>query len=325
MIFRFLAAIAALVSLLAPSLAAQTRPRSQSKESSVRRTPDGHPDLQGIWNPTTATPLERPAEFAGKATVSDQEARAFEKKDRRDVVDTGDAQFDKAQEAVGAYDSDFWDDARQLARVHGVKRTSLIIDPPDGKLPPRTQEGKKRIAFISESYSHYDKVQDRPISERCLSDSEVPIIPFGADDNVQIVQTPGSIMILSEVIHDARIVRMNAKHLPSNIRLWLGDSIGRWVGETLVVDTANFNDQMAARGTGERLHVIESFSRIGSNTLLYKATVEDPAMFARPWTVEYPFAATSKPIFEYACHEGNYALPDILAGARKSEGALGAK
>ncbi|HTS49373.1 MAG TPA: hypothetical protein VMH05_15580 [Bryobacteraceae bacterium] len=324
MIFRFLAATMGLVSLLA-SLPAQTRPQSMSKDSIVGRTPDGHPDLQGIWNLMTATPLERPAEFAGKATVTDAEARAFEKKDRRDVVDIGNPQFDQAQEAVGAYDSDFWDDGRQLARVHGVKRTSLIIDPPDGKLPPRTEEGKKRIAFIVESYSHYDKVQDRPISERCLSDSEVPIIPFGADDNVQIVQTPGSILILSEVIHDARIVRMNATHLPSNIRLWLGDSIGRWVGETLVVDTTNFNNQMAARGTGEKLHVIESFSRIDANTLLYKATVEDPAMFTSPWTMEYPFAATSKPIFEYACHEGNYALPDILAGARKSEGAWGAK
>ena len=190
MILRFHVATIALVWLLAASLTAQTPSQSKSKHSSVRRTPDGHPDLQGIWNPMTATPLERPAEFAGKATVTDEEARAFAKKERRDVVDIGDAQFDKAQETVGAYDSDFWDDASQLARVNGMNRTSLIIDPPDGKLPPRTEEGKKRIAFVSESYSRYDKVQDRPISERCLSDSEVPIIPFGADDNVQIVQTP---------------------------------------------------------------------------------------------------------------------------------------
>ena len=128
-------------------------------------------------------------------------------------------------------------------------------------------------------------------------------------------------MILREVIHDARIIRMNATHLPSNVRLWLGDSIGHWVGETLVVDTTNFNDQMASLGTSEKLHVIESFSRIDAKTLLYKATIDDPAMFTKPWTVEYPFAATSQPIFEYACHEGNYSLPDILAGARKSERA----
>jgi hypothetical protein len=256
LILRFHVATSALVWLLAASSVAQTPSQSKSKHSRVRHTPDGHPDLQGIWNPMTATPLERPAEFAGKATVSDEEARAFEKKERRDVVDIGDAQFDKAQEAIGAYDSDFWDDASQLARVNGKKRTSLIVDPPDGKRPPRTEEGKKRIALVSESFNHYDQVQDRPISERCLSDSEAPIIPFGADDNVQIVQTPDAIMILSEVIHDARIVRMNATHLPSNIRLWLGDSIGHWVGETLVVDTTNFNDQMAARGTGEKLHVI---------------------------------------------------------------------
>jgi len=324
LIFRFLVATTGLASLLV-SLPAQTRPQSKSKDSSVRRAADGHPDLQGIWNPMTATPLERPKELAGKATVTDEEARALEKRDHRDVVDIGVPQFDQAQEAVGAYDSDFWENGSQLARVNGVKRTSLIIDPPDGKLPARTEAGKKRMASLAESYSHYDQVQDRPISERCLSDSEVPIIPFGADDNVQIVQTPDAIVILSEVIHDARVVRMNAQHLAPNIRLWLGDSIGHWDGETLVVDTTNFNDQMAGRGTGEKLHVVESFSRIDANTLLYKATVDDPGMFTKPWTIEYPFAATSKAIFEYACHEGNYALPDILAGARKSERASGAK
>ena len=318
MVFRFLGATIAWLGLFGLSLPAQTRPQSKSK---VLRASDGHPDLQGIWNPTTRTPLERPAEFAGKATVTDEEARAYEKKDHKEVVDIGDAQLGKAQEALGAYDSDFWDDASQLARVNGVKRTSLIVDPPDGKLPPRTEEGEKRIALISESFSRYDKVQDRPLAERCLSDSEVPVIPFGIDDNVQIIQTPDSIMILLEVIHEARIVRMNQKHLRSNVRLWLGDSIGRWVGQSLVVDTTNFNNAMATRGTDENLHVIESFSRIDAHTLLYKATVEDPAIFTKPWTIEYPFAATTKPIFEYACHEGNYALPDILAGARKSETA----
>ena len=205
MTFRFHVATIPLLWLLAASLPAQT-PHPKSKDSRALRAPDGHPDLQGIWNPTTRTPLERPAEFAAKATVTDEEARAYEMKDHKEVVDLGDAQLDKAQEALGAYDSDFWDDASQLARVHGVKRTSLIVDPPDGKLPPRTEEGKKRIALVSESFSRYDKVQDRPLAERCLSDSEVPVIPFGVDDNVQIVQTPDSIMILLEVIHEARVV-----------------------------------------------------------------------------------------------------------------------
>jgi hypothetical protein len=323
--FRLLVPTAALVSVLAASLPAQTRPHAASKASAVLRTPDGHPDLQGTWNTLTLTPLERPAEFAGKATITDAEARAYEKKDHRDNVDVGDPALNEAQKAVGAYDSDFWDDAPQLARVNGVKRTSLIVDPPDGKLPPRTAEGTKRIASVSESFNRYDSVQDRPLSERCLPDSDVPLIPFGADDDVQIVQTSGAVIILYEAIHDARIVRMNATHLPSNIRLWLGDSIGHWVGETLVVDTTNFNDQMASRGTSEQLHVVENFSRIDASTLLYKATAEDPVMFTKPWTIEYPFAATSQPIFEYACHEGNYALPDILAGARKSESAPGTK
>jgi hypothetical protein len=322
-ISRLLVPSAALVSLLAAWLPAQTRPQSATKHSTVPRTADGHPSLEGTWNTLTLTPLERPAEFAGKATVTDEEARAYEKKDHRDAADVGDAALIKAQKAVGAYDSEFYDNAPQLARVNGVKRTSLIVGPPNGKLPPKTPEGTKRMASIVESLNRYDKVEDRPLSERCLPDSEAPIIPFPFpfDDNVQIVETPRAVLILREVIHDARIIRLNATHLPSSVRLWLGDSIGHWVGETLVVDTTNFNDQMASLGTSEKLHVIETFSRIDANTLLYKATIDDPATFTKQWTIEYPFAATSKPIFEYACHEGNYAIEDILAGARKTEGA----
>jgi hypothetical protein len=318
MMFSHFLSAAALVSLLAASLAGQTR---------LPRTPAGHPDLQGTWNTLTLTPLERPAEFAGKPAITEAEAGAYEKKDHRDAADVGDAALIKAQKAVGAYDSEFYDNSPHLARVNGLKRTSLIVDPPNGKLPARTPEGTKRMASVGESLNRYDSAQDRPLSERCLPDSEVPILPFPFpfDDNVQIVETPGAVMILREVIHDARIIRMNATHLPSSVRLWLGDSIGHWVGETLVVDTTNFNGQMASAGTSEQLHVIENFSRIDAKTLLYKATIDDPAMFTKPWTVEYPFAATSHPIFEYACHEGNYSLPDILAGARKAERAASTK
>ena len=287
------------------------------------RTADGHPDLQGTWSAMTLTPLERPAEFKGKANVTDEEARAYEKKDHANDTDAGasaaEAAIDKAEKAVGARDSQFWDEAPQLARVHGMKRTSLIVDPPDGKMPTRTPEGTRRMEAATEAVNRYDRAQDRPLSERCLPDSEIPIIPSGVNDFYQIVQTPDHIMILAEIVHDARIVRMNGTHPPAGIRQWLGDSIGHWEGDTLVVDTTNFNDQLASAGTSGHLHVIEQFSLLDANTLLYRATVDDPEMFQKTWTIEYPWAAAGKPIFEYACHEGNSSLSAILAGARKSE------
>jgi hypothetical protein len=310
-----------LVLLLAASHArAQAQP--QSKASILPRTPDGRPDLQGTWSTTTMTPLERPAEFAGKATVTDEEARAYEKKDHSNDPDDPnvpptEAAFNKSQKAVGAYNSDFWVEGHELARVNGVKRTSLIVDPPDGKLPIRTPAGKRRKEAFFETFNRYDSAKDRAPTERCLPDSEVPIFPFGINDNYQIVQTPDTVMIMSEMVHDARIVRINGKHLPSDIRQWLGDSIGHWEADTLVVDTTNFKDQLGSGATSDNLHVIERFSRTGPNTLLYRATIDDPEIFTKPWTVEFPFNESSESIFEYACHEGNYSLSVILSGSGK--------
>jgi hypothetical protein len=152
------------------------------------------------------------------------------------------------------------------------------------------------------------------------SSSGPPMLPVLYNNNYQIVQTPDTVMILVEMIHDARIIRMNGTHKPDNVRQWLGDSIGHWEGDTLVVDTANFNDQVVFRGSSKNLHVIERFTRVDAKTLLYKATIDDPTTFTKSWTLEYPFVADRGPIFEYACHEGNYALVDILEGARKQEG-----
>jgi hypothetical protein len=191
-----------------------------------------------------------------------------------------------------------------------------VVDPPDGKLPAKAPERAKRSADVLDRLNRYDSVKDRQLTERCLPDGEIPIIPVGLNDNYQIVQTPGYVLILAEMVHDVRIVRMNAPHLPSSIRLWLGDSVGHWERDTLVVDTTNFNDQPAATGTRQALHVVERFSRIDANTLLYRATVDDSVMLKRPWTIEYPFAATAKPIYEYACHEGNESLRAILGGGR---------
>ena len=333
MIHRLVVSIGALALMLAAPLPGQTSATNSSKANArnwtVPRTPDGHPDLQGTWTNATLTPMDRPAEFAGKATLTDAEARAYEKKDlATNDIDREDspllARINGAN-AVGGYNNLFIDRGSELARVDGVKRTSLIVDPPDGKVPPMTDEAKKRMAAMMRNYDRYNGVKDRPLAERCIvgfgSTSGPPMIPALYNSNYQIVQTPGYVMILVEMVHDVRVVRMDGTHVSKDVHRWLGDSIGHWEGDTLVVDTTNFNSQTAFRGTGENLHVIERFSRADANTILYRATIDDPTTFTRQWTMEYPFVASAGPIFEYACHEGNYAMPDILGGARKSDGA----
>jgi hypothetical protein len=293
------------------------------------RTPDGHPDLQGVWTNATITPLERPAALAGKATLSDAEATAWEKQDQA-VLNSQDGASDgpliaaAGSSGTGGYNVLFIDRGAQLARVDGQKRTSLIVDPTDGKVPPVTQEARKRLAAEMMSYGNFNGVKNRPISERCLlgfgSTSGPPMLPVLYNNNYQIVQTPDTVMILVEMVHDVRIVRMNGTHPPASVRLWLGDSVGKWEGDTLVVDTTNFTDKTTFHGSSEDLHVIERFQRVSTTDILYKATIDDPSTFTKIWSVEYPFNSVKGPIYEYACHEGNYAMTDILGGARKAEG-----
>jgi hypothetical protein len=327
MIYRFLAATGALVAMLAAPLAGQApgakaSPAAKAKSSTIPRTADGHPDLQGTWTNATLTPLERPAEFAGKATVTDAEARAYEKKDlETNDIDKQDAPLlaRAGSAGTGGYNNLFIDRGSELARVDGVKRTSLIIDPPDGRVPPLTERPRQGRGFSD----RYDSVKDRPLAERCLigfgSTSGPPMLPVLYNNNYQIVQTPDAVMILVEMVHDVRVIRMNSTHAPADIRRWLGDSIGHWEGDTLVVDTTNFTEKTRFRGSSENLHVIERFKRIDAETILYRATIDDPSTFTRQWTLEYPFRAAGGPVYEYACHEGNYAMPDILGGARKSD------
>ena len=322
------AAFGALAILAAP-LASQTtaRPADKRQNSALPRTPDGHPDLQGIWTNATLTPIERPASFAGKLNVSDADAAIYEKQ-QQDELQAGDGKSEgefhrrAGSGDTGGYNALFIDRGSELARVDGVKRSSLVIDPPDGRVPPLTAEGRQRFASMRRG-GGADSAQDRPLSERCLlsfgSSSGPPMLPVLYNNNYQIVETPDTVVILVEMIHDVRIVRMKGTHAPDNVRFWLGDSVGHWEGETLVVDTTNFNNQVNFRGSSKNLHVIERFSRVDANTLLYRATIDDPSTFSKSWTLEYPFTAASGPIFEYACHEGNYALVDILSGARKQE------
>ena len=309
-----------LLALAAP-LAAQT-----AAKRAMPRTPDGHPDFEGIWTNATLTPLERPAALAGKLNVSDAEAAVYEKV-QIDELKAGDGISDSdfhrraGSGETGGYNALFIDRGSELARVDGVKRTSLIIDPPDGKIPALLPEARGRLQSMRRGST--DSAKDRPLSERCLmsfgSSSGPPMLPVLYNNNYQIVQTPGTIMILVEMIHDTRIIRMNAAHDPESIRKWLGDSVGHWEGDTLVVDTINFNDSVNFRGSSKNLHVIERFTRVDANTLLYRATIDDPTTFSKSWTIEYPFRATKDSIYEYACHEGNYAIVDILGGARKAD------
>jgi hypothetical protein len=294
-----------------------------AKPWSPPRTLDGQPDIQGIWTNSTLTQLERPEAFASKPVISQTEAEAYERntlttrnRDRRD----GGADADVNR----AYNELFFDQGDKLARVDNTIRTSMIVDPPDGKIPALTPQAKqKQDAIRAEALLHpADTPRDRSLSERCIfwATAGPPMLPGPYNNNYQIVQAPGYVMIQSEMIHETRVIPLDGRpHLPASTRLWLGDSRGHWDGNTLVVDTTNFNGKARFRGSDENLHVIERFTRTGPNAIMYKFTIEDPTAFTKPWTAELPLLAASGPIYEYACHEGNYAMVDMLAGARADE------
>ncbi len=287
------------------------------------RTPEGHPDLQGIWTNSTLTPLERPSEFRDKPALTEQEAAAYEKRtleqgnrDRRD----GDSETDVAR----AYNELFFDHGTRLARIGPSFRTSIVVDPADGRIPQLTPRAQREADEIREYSKQHpaDRAQDRSLTERCVfwPTAGPPMLPGPYNNTYQIVQTADYVMILSEMIHDVRIIPLDGRpHLPSGVRKWLGDSRGRWEGETLVVDTTNLTGKTRFRGADENLHVIERFTRIDAETILYRFTIDDPTAFTKSWTGELPFSAAPGPIYEYACHEGNQALPNILSGARARE------
>ncbi len=284
------------------------------------RTPDGHPDLQGIWDYRSATPLERPARFAGRefmtpAEIVEYERRAAEREDGRPP--------DDARTEQSVHPSWWLDYGKTVVKT---ARTSLIVDPPDGKIPPLTAEGQKRIAerrALARTRGPADSYETRGLFERCITRG-VPegMLPGPYNNNLQVLQTPGYVVLFTEMIHDARIVSMDGRpHTSPAIRQWLGDSRGHWEGDTLVVDTINFTDKTSFRGSGENLHLVERFTRMDADTLEYSFTVDDPSTWTRSWTVAYPMVKTDGPIYEYACHEGNYGLRNILSGARWEEKA----
>jgi hypothetical protein len=284
------------------------------------RTPEGQPDLQGVWSFATLTPLERPGQLAGKSVLTDQEAATFEK----ETLDRTNA--DRRPEGTDAdvalaYNNAWYD---RGTKVVGTKQTSLVTDPPDGRIPALTPEGQKKAdarADARRQRGPADGPEDRSLAERCLLfGAGPPMVPGPYNNNVQLLQSRDHVVILNEMIHDARIVPLRGgPHLPAQIRRWQGDPRGHWEGDTLVVDTTNFSDRTNFRGADENLHLVERFKRIDADTLLYEFTVDDPTAFTTRWTGTIPMTRSAEPLYEYACHEGNYAMGGILRGARAQE------
>ena len=287
----------------------------------VPRTPDGQPDLQGFWTNATYTPLERPKGVT-KELYTREEVLELMKR----------AATEEAEQTVPGTVADVHYDFSQfgLDRSQGVMalnlRTSLIVDPPDGRLPPLSAEGQRRAAERAAARKSrggpHDAVQNEPLGARCiLMDRNGPPMLGGAYNNTyQIMQVPGSVMILAEMLHDVRIIPLDGRpHLPENVRQWTGSYRGHWEGQTLVVETRNLTDKFAFQGASEKMRLTERFTRVDAETIRYQFTVDDPATWTRPWSAEVPWRKDSGPIFEHACHEGNYGLYNTLAGARAEE------
>jgi hypothetical protein len=294
------------------------------------RTPDGHPDLQGIWTMHTFTPLVRPARYAGQEFLTDKEAAELSALLAQDDVDPlvtniFGASDEERRKSVVQNDKTHYDNAVWLATPElkplSSNRTSLIYDPPDGKIPPQTPEARQRAA-ARRAIAGFDSYENRPIQERCImwSHEGPPMMPPPYDDVLQIIQTRDHFVVHREVATAPRVIPTNGRpHISERVRQWEGDSSGRWEGDTFVVDTTNFTEKTAFQGSSSALHVVERFTRVSADTVLYRFTVDDPNTWSRPWSAEIPLLATKGPLFEYACHEGNYGMPDILSGARYAE------
>lgn len=284
------------------------------------QTPGAHPDFEGVWNSASATPLERPARLKDKEFFTPEEAAQWERQSaarNEDQPQANSANF-------ASYNNLFYEHGTKLP---ATRRTSIITDPPDGKIPALTPaaaaERTRRMALLR----HPQRAQDLGLQDQCIVFSTAaPMLPYIYNSNSQFIQADGKIMINVEMIHDTRVIRLDRQsHLPANVRLWLGDSVGRWEGKTLVVDTTNFRSDGFFGDAGgifaydQNLHLVEHFSLQDANTILYRFEIDDPTTYTRPWKGELTMLRSNGRIFEYACHEGNYALPDLLNGFRLSE------
>lgn len=293
----------------------------------------GVPDLQGTWSIATQTNLERAPRFGGNLVIPEEEAlrieAAFQAVFRSDAPSDPNREAPDAGENVGGYNTFWMDPGDRLAVINGEIRTSILIDPPDGQLP-YSEQGRANLAAAMRSRNSYDGPETRPLGERCMvgfgSSGGPPKLPVLYNNLTQIVQTPGYVVLLAEMNHDARIVRIDADFQDPPLYPWLGDSIGYYEDNTLVVVTTNFHPQQSMRSSldhrfyaSANMRVTERFTRTADDVILYQFTVEDPENYTQPWSGELPMNRNGEQMYEYACHEGNYALPGILAGARRAE------
>jgi len=313
--------------LLATVTLALLHVSAQGRGSTPPRTPDGKPDLSGTYSFSTVTPLQRPDALTGKSTLTDEEAAAFEATENtrlnRDLFDPEKGQPSagyppRSQGGVLSYNEFWYERGNKLTRD---RRTALIVDPPDGRIP-LTDSARLRVAEMrrrSDS-GQGDSYADRPLADRCLQgfNSGPPMTPGSYNNNVEIIQSPGVVAIVNEMVHNTRIIPTDGRP-HTTLRQWSGDSRGRWDGDTLVVETINFRRETSLQGSTANTRLVERFTRVDAGTLKYEFTVTDPTAYTRPWSAMMPLIRISEPLFEYACHEGNYSLRNILAGAREQE------
>ena len=312
------------LALVAPGRAVGQEPAGSGRAQEsyeVPRTPDGHPDLQGFWSNQTYTPLERPEGVSGEFYTPEELA----------TIEGGRAARESAQTEPGTipdvhYDfTQFGLDRSQAARAQNL-RTSMIVDPPDGRLPPVNADGRRTAAARAEAQARlggrWDSAEANQLDDRCIMMRGVgpPMMPNGYNANYHIVQAADHVMILSEMIHDARIIPLDDPDAPpAGVQQWIGLSRGRWEGDALVVETANFNGKNPFQGSGDRMKVTERLTRVSDDVIEYRFTVDDPGTWDRPWTAVNLMQKTRGPLFEFACHEGNYGLYNTLVGARLEE------
>ena len=340
-------------------LALAVVPVSAEEGAELPRTPSGRPDLTGFYDSGTLTPLNRPPQYGDKLYMTVEEAKEIEETERRllaeataksdadrDAPPVGGAPpvgaDDSQREALGAgnvggYNAFWIDRGSDAFAVDGKFRTSIIYDPPNGRQPPMTPKGMAKIAdnFSSflrandgtawwlkqEGHGPFDGPEDLAMAERCILGFSAgpPMLPGLYNNFKRIVQTEDHVMILQEMVHDARVIRLDSEHDPDGVRKWLGDSVGHWEGDTLVVETKSFRETTGLYGGDANLHLVERVTRLENGDLLYKFTVDDPTAWTAPWSGEYVWKASDEKVYEYACHEGNYAMGNILRGARLLE------
>jgi hypothetical protein len=340
---RVLALVSALVLTIisaagqATTVVPKAKPAAAVKSAyTPPHTPDGQPDLQGVWTNNSVTPLQRPKELAGKEFYTDSELAAVQKAQRERLA-LDDQEGEPAANHSGVEgapaENVHYDHAQYgldwlQSKIAWNRRTSLIVGP-EGTIPPLTPAAKDRLATKAaiEKGHELDGPENRPLGARCITMGRVgpPLLPARYNSNLQIVQSPGYVAIETEEIHDVRMIPVDGRpHLAKNIKQWLGDSVGHWEGNTLVVDTTNFTDQSPFPGA-QNLHVVERFTRVDPETILYKFTVEDPGMWTKPWSGELSITKMTGQIYEYACHEANYGLENTLRGARVADAEAAAK